>query len=439
MRAQDVLWLGLKELREKKVRTSLTIVMVVIGVAAIIALVSQTEGISASVQASLQSLGPTSIILISSSSTGFTSADVARLSTLPNVSAVIPIVEGSAYVYSNGQNVSATLLGISPEGLQQLTGNLSLYQGTMYSDASTPSAVIGHSVAFPSILGGNIENVRVGQPVTVRLFGRAGSSYTLPTTGVLNAYGTSVLPIDTSVMVSLPEAQLLLHRSSYSLIVVKANSLGSVNALATLLGDVYGNGARIITTQELLQTVSSIIGSITTLLAIIAGISLAVAAIGIMNVMLISVYERTHEIGIMKSLGFKARHILLIFIFQALIIGAVGGVLGIGAGIGASYALSAGISASQSAPQANATAPAAGAQRTTAGGARGGAFFAAGGGGGGPPSGGSRFSSLSYHPVFDISTILLALFVAVLVSVIAGLYPAWRASKMEPIDALRQL
>jgi putative ABC transport system permease protein len=143
--------------------------------------------------------------------------------------------------------------------------------------------------------------------------------------------------------------------------------------------------------------------------------------------MLIAVYERTHEIGIMKSVGFKNQNILMIFLFQAIIIGLVGGAVGIAVGAGGSYGLSAVLGGGRSI--------------STGGGASSGGGFRSSGsaGGGSSLSPTATTSSISFKPVFPITTIVSALLIAVIVSVIAGIYPAWRASKMEPIDALRQL
>ncbi len=430
MNAKDIFWLGYKDLSEKKIRTALTIVMVMIGIAAIIALVSQTTGISSSISSSLSSLGPTTIILVSSKPTGFSPADAARLAALPNVSSVIPIVMGSGSVYANGQNISASLIGISAEGASELPGVSSLYSGTMYQDTPTPSSVIGYGIAFPTSLGGSKQNVQVGQAVTIKLQGGSGSSYTMPVTGIMTQSSTSLFNINTAVLVSLQEAQLLLHRQGYSVILLKASNTSTVTPLAGLLTNIYGTSATVTTTQQILQTVSSIVGAIGLFLGVVAGISLLVAAIGIMNIMLISVYERTHEIGIMKSLGFRKRHILFIFMMQAMIIGFLGGILGIIVGASASY----GLSALQHLSASNAT----NASSVSTSHAR----FQSGGGsafGGGGSSGGSSFSSLSYWPVFTPELIIEALAVAVIVSVIAGVYPAWRASNMQPIDALREL
>ena len=435
MNWRDVLKLSFKDLSEKRARTALTVIMVMIGVAAIIGLTSLTNGVSASISSELSSLGPTSILIMPTSSAGFTFVDTSLLQSLANVTAVVPVITGSVNVYSDGQNTSATLIGVQFEDLEQVE-NLSLLQGTFYQDTVDPAAVIGHTIAFPSS-STNREYAAVGQPITIKINSRGGATYTIPVVGVLNTFGSSIVPVDTAVFMSLPAAEAILQRTSFNEIIVKAKNVSSVAALSSEIGDIYGNKARIISTQELTTTVSSVTGSLGLLLGIIAGISLLVAAIGIMNIMLISVYERTHEIGIFKSIGFKNRDVLAIFLFQAVIIGFLGGVVGIGTGVAASYGITAGISVATSASSSSASTTSAfpGAP-TSASGARG---AAPGGAAFISSSTSSSSSSLSFSPVINLGTVLIALLVAVLVSMLAGIYPAWRASKLEPIDALRQL
>jgi len=438
MNIRDTFWLSFKQLNEKRVRTALTILMVVIGVASIVALTSQTEGVSQSIQTSLASLGPTSIIVTSSGGTVFTGADVARLSTLPNVSSATPILTGQATLLINGNTTSATVIGVTTQGLQTLLGgNVTLYQGSIYEDTVSPLTVLGHSLAFSSTTKKQL--IQVGQTATLEISsGRSNSKTAIPIGGILESHGTSIISIDTGVIISMPAAEVLLHKSSFNEILIKANNAKNVTVLSNLITTIYGSNARVLDTQQLAATVTSIIGSITTLLLIIAGVSLFVASIGIMNVMLMAVLERTHEVGIMKSVGFKSRNILTIFLFQALIIGFIGGMVGIVAGAGASYSLSFIISYSSSSSTTSTTS--ASASSSSAGAS---SFGPPEGGGsfGGSPTGSSSsgLSSLSYSPVISISIIAEAMLVAVAVSAIAGLYPAWRASRMEPIEALRQL
>ena len=427
MNAKDIFWLGYNDLGEKKVRTALTVIMVMIGVASIIALTSLTAGIGASIQTSLSALGPTSIIVSSVRSSGFTYYDTALLSTFPNVSTVIPILQGSGTVVAGSENVSATIEGISPEDLGTLLGeNVSIYQGSMYPDTASPDALFSKSLAFPASSGGK-QSIFTGTPVTLKLQeGRNSGSTLVSASGIINVASSPLVPADLVVM-SLPAAQLLLHTDSFNVIMVKAKNESSVTPLSNLISQVYGDNARILNVQQIAATASSIIGAITTLFAIVAGISLMVAAIGIMNVMLMAVMERTREIGIMKSVGFKSRDVLSIFIVQAMLIGLVGGIMGIMVGAGVSYLLAGAASAPH--PVSNSS------------GAAGSASFRSGGGfgGGSSSASGSPSGSFSFTPLITPTAIAEALFAAVAVSVIAGIYPAWRASRMQPIDALRSL
>lgn len=224
---------------------------------------------------------------------------------------------------------------------------------------------------------------------------------------------------------------------SFNEMLIKAKDTGSVSSLASLVTTIYGNKARVMDTEQLASTAASIIGAISLLFTAIAGVSLLVAAVGIMNVMLMAVTERVHEIGIFKAVGFENRMVLMIFLFQALIIGFIGGIIGLGVGAGAAYSLSSVLS-SRSATGTT------GAPTTTASSSSGfsrtgGSAGLAAGGGGRAATTGAATSSISIHPVFTLGVISEAIIIAVLVSVLAGVYPAWKASKMEPIDALRQL
>jgi putative ABC transport system permease protein len=425
LRAYDIVTLGFKPLTERKTRAALTILMVVVGIASIIALTSQTAGIQSSITSALQTLGPTTI-LVSPRAGGtagteqLTQADVAQISSVPGVEAVIPIVTAAVSMLSNGQQVDVTVIGVSSSGLTNLLGRVNLLAGSVYPDSDVPLAVVGHDVAFPS--SGPPQFTAIGQPMVLTQQLPTGTkTVTLEVQGILASSGsTPIVPVDTSVFVPIQAALSLFNRHAYSMILVQATSLDEVSRVADLLTQLYGNNASVTTLQQIAQTVSSVLGQIGILLGLIAGISLTVAGIGIMNIMLISVYERTREIGILKAVGFGDLNILEIFLSEALTIGVIGAVVGLTAGAGASYLLAAFFVLSFRG------------QRQAVGRAN----VGSGGFGAGLQGQGGGFS-LSYTPVITPDIVIISLVLAILVSAAAGIYPAWRAARMEPIKALR--
>ncbi|HYC12043.1 MAG TPA: FtsX-like permease family protein [Nitrososphaerales archaeon] len=427
MRFQDVIQMGYKPLVERKVRAALTILMVLVGVASIIALTSQTAGISSSISTALASLGPTTILVTPTTGASgvhlLTQADITEISSLPGVSNVIPVVTDSVLIQGSGQPVQAGIIGVDPTGLKTLVGNVNLLSGSVYPQANVPDALVGYSISHPT--SGVSPASSVGQPLVLTTPGTGGKTFTVQVGGLLASSGsTPIIPVDTSIFLPLQGAMSLLDLHSYSMLLVQAKDVGTVDSLTQILTDVYGNNARVTSLQQITQTVTSIIGQIGLLLGAVAGISLTVAGIGIMNIMLISVYERTREIGILKALGFKNRSVLSIFLSEALVIGVAGGIIGLFVGAGVSYLLAAALVASFSLSNGAAS------TTTTRGGF-------GGGGGGGFGSGGGSSLALAYSPIITPDIVVISLVIAVIVSVIAGLYPAWQAAKMEPIKALR--
>ena len=440
MKLTDTLELAFKALSQHKVRTALTILMVVIGITAIVALVSLTTGVQVSIEKSLESLGPTTIVVsYAGNQGGFSAADLALISSLPNVSSVTPMIRESATLTLNGQTSQVSLIGISKGNLLSIVNSTGFFSGSVYPNNETGIAVVGNGVAFSS---SGQQLLNLGSPIDLLVHGPSGgaTAVDLATDGILNSYGASLfLPVDSSIFISTQEAQLLFPNVGYSTFLVKAVSTNQVSSLSTEISDAFGKNVVVETTQQLAQTVSSIMSSITLLLLVITAISLLVAAVGIMNIMFVSVLERTKEIGILKTVGFSNTNILLSFVFEAFIIGLVGGLVGIGAGIGASqfvHVLAGYTSGSSiSAPS--------GANSSSFSGGSSGAFAnsrSQSAGFGSPSSSSSTSSSSilsSFSPVFTPELLLLALFVAISVSVAAGLYPAIKASRMQPIEAIR--
>jgi len=411
MKLSDTLWLGSKGLRERKVRATITIISVVISVASIIGLVSQTAGIQESIVGALQGLGPTTL-LITPQSVQLTQSDISKILSIPNVQTVIPLVTARMTITQSAQNVPLTLIGVDSEGLQSLLGQVTLVGGQVYPPTSAPLAVVGNSLAFPVALG-QAQAIYVGEQLILQQqFGQSSRKFDVQVIGLLDKYSANpFVPADNSVFLPLDASMRLLNRHNYDLLLVRATNVDSVSGVSQFLTEVYGTSAQIQTVQAITQTVSSVIGQFGILLGAIAAISLTVAGLGIMNIMLVSVFERTKEIGILKAIGFKDREILSLFLSEAAIVGVAGGIIGLLAGWGVSNLLPLVFEGLLSG-RGSAQAP-----------ARGG--------------GGMAFAIPSYSPVITPDIVSISFIIALLVSVAAGLYPALRAARMHPIKALR--
>ncbi|MCJ7770851.1 ABC transporter permease [Candidatus Bathyarchaeota archaeon] len=407
MRPQDIFSLAFKGLKERRVRAILSILSVVVGVAAILALVSQTQGIQESVINSLQTLGPTSILLTPRTS-ALTQTDVAKILSVGGVEQVIPMVSDRWNVIQAGVTTSASVMGVSSEGMKTLIGEIRLVEGSIYPPTTAPLAVLGYNLAFPTSQGGQ-QVAYSGQPLILeRRVGTTTRRTTVQVVGILEKYGsTPYLSTDDSVFLPLDAAMTLSNRKAFNLMLVKALDVDNVQVVTTSLTSIYGNSLQVQSIQQISQTVSQIIGQFSILLGTVAAISLSVASLGIMNIMLVSVYERMREIGILKSVGFRDRDILSMFLSEAVIIGFLGGFIGLLAGYGLSNILPVLVTN----------------------------LFRPGGSGG--QIGFVQLQSFSYTPVISPEIVTLALAVAIVVSIVAGMYPAWRASKMEPIKALK--
>jgi putative ABC transport system permease protein len=423
MRATDVLWLGFKGFRERKLRAAITILSVVIGVASIIALVSQTTGIQTSIVGELQSLGPTSIIIIGGR-TQLTQADVANIQTLPYVQTVIPMISSQFTLTESGTPTTVSVIGVDSQNILSLLGSIKLADGDLYPAVTVPLAVVGHNIAFPT---GGSQSAYIGQPlILTQQSGQSSRAITMQVVGLLDQYGaSSFINPDSSIFIPINAMMNILNRKTYTQLLVKAVDVNHVTDVQQLLTNIYGNSVTILSIESISSSVSSITGLLGVLLGAIAAISLSVAGLGIMNIQLVSVFERIHEIGIMKAIGFKDRNILTLFLSESAIVGILGGILGIIVGAGVSAIIPILLSALLSSSNIGQNTGATGGRTTSAGGG----FGGFGGGFGG--------TSFSYTPVITPDIVFISLLIAISVSIIAGLYPAWRASRMEPIKALR--
>ncbi len=409
----DILWLSYKGLISRKIIAILAIISVVIGVASVTTLVAFTQGVGQSILSVVESLGPKTILILPSRGSLLTQATVATIESLPGVEAVYGVVSGFGTINVEGQPIDVTIIGVN--NLSAILGQVLLESGSTYPPITSPEAVIGSEVANP------VPGVyfSVGSEITIQI--SRGNSVNLEVVGILSPSGANPLSnSETSIFIPLGEAMAILNKTSYNELIVEAQSVNDVNTIATIIEDIYGNQLNVVTVEQLINTVSTITSGFSFLLITVASISLFVGAVGIMAIMLSRVYQRIREIGIMKTLGLTTRDVLLVFMSEAGIIGVIGGLIGIVAGLISTSFVD--ILSSISSQSSN---------NISESGFRGSfaALFS---------RGRATGQLLSFKPIISVEAIVIALIVAIAVSLIAGLYPAWKASKLTVIDAIRR-
>jgi putative ABC transport system permease protein len=350
VRAVDLLGFATRALRGHRVRTAMSLLGVSIGVAAVIALTALGEGARLYVVGQFESIGTNLLIVLpgKTETTGampgfggvpndLTIADAeAVVRTIPEIERGSPIAIGTETVAHGERRRQVAVVGTTHEMLD--LRRLSLAQGRFLPplewDRGSPVAVLGTKLAselFPgeSPLGGV---VRIGE-------------WRMRVVGVLAPRGEQLgLDMDDVVLVPVAIAMKMLNRSSLFRVLLQVRSPAELERAKTkvtrLLTERHGEeDVTCITQDAVLTAFNSILGALTMALGGIAAISLAVAGVGIMNVMLVSVSERTREVGLLKALGAGRRQILSLFLTEAILISTAGGILGLALGWGAVRAL----------------------------------------------------------------------------------------------------
>ena len=264
MRLTDVLVLAWRQLKERKLRTILTVLAVAVGVTTILALSAQVEGVKVSIIESLGRLGPETILVTQRGRMPITDADVARLLSLEGISKVIPILTTSGRISTINENVN--LVGIGSTDIGSFLGDIRLLQGNLYPDVPAPQAIVGNSIAFDQA---GSSRYSAGQPILIQLGQR---QIMLTVVGVLDSYGASLMiQPDRAIFVPIEYTKNLIRSGGYSLLVVKAVNAESVDQIIELLGFVFGDRVSINTIKQITQTVVSVVGQINMLLIAIAG------------------------------------------------------------------------------------------------------------------------------------------------------------------------
>lgn len=397
---KETLW----SLSGNKVRSILTILGIVIGIASVITMIAIGQGAKDSIQSSIQSSGSNLITIgsgaqrVSMVSGGMGSAKSltqedadAIYEEVSGINAVASVISGRYQVVAKGNNTNTQILGTVAEYAK--ARNISIDEGIFISDQQSKTmekvAVIGPSVK-ETLFGEDAANI-VGQTIKIK-------GFNFKVIGVTTAKGgTGFDNSDDMIYIPLGTMQKLLAGTKYlSNIYISAQNESEMtyiqNEITSLL--LYRHGISdetnadfsILNQSDLVDTASTTANTLTVLLASIAGISLLVGGIGIMNMMLTSVTERTREIGLRKAIGAKKKDIIAQFLAEAIFLTFIGGIIGILLGFAASLLV-------------------------------------------------AKFSS--YNTSVSIESIFLAFGVSAFVGIVFGYYPAKRASSLNPIEALR--
>ena len=400
MRYLELVQLAVSRLAAARLRAVLTMLGVIIGVGSIVALVSVAQGATSGITDRIENLG-TNLLTVqpgsltsgfvrqgAGSATTLTLGNSEAIASLADVAAVAPQVSAQAVVVAGDKNTTTSVVGTTADYLAVRT--YEIWQGSFLTDVANQEslrvAVLGSTTADDLGLDEN----SVGREILV-----GGIPFCV--VGILQSKGSSGIGSqDDQVLVPIATAQRYFVSGttvrSIAVSVASADQIALTKArLRALLQERHGTSGtdddfNISDQAQLLDTFSSVTGLLTLLLAGIASISLVVGGIGIMNIMLVSVRERTREIGIRKAIGARGSDILLQFLVEALVLSLLGGLIGIVLGVAASAVIAA----------------------------------IAGWG-------------FSFSPI----TVVVAVGFSLAVGVVFGVWPARQAARLDPITALR--
>lgn len=380
--------MAFKSVWSNKLRTALSMLGILIGVATVIALVGMGQGSQKEVEDQVASLGTNSLsvtITGRGTATSLSLEDALALAAIDNIEAVSPTVSGSATVKYGKTSTNVTVEGIT--GHYETVNDFSVQSGRYIApiDIRNTQKVALIGVDTATELFGSDDPV--GEVLIVN-----GSRFTI--VGLLEAKGSTLTGSnDEKILIPITTAQKMFDSVGVRSINVKVEDLDrmdrAVSALeASLLETFRGDDSsyRVFNQEDAVETLNAVNETMNTMLLYVAAITLFVGGIGVMNIMLVSVTERTREIGIRKSLGAKRRDILFQFLVEAVVISGMGGALGIGAGYLGSYFIGIANRTDTSVP-------------------------------------------------FD--TVMIAFAFSAFVGVLFGLFPANKASRLKPVDALR--
>ncbi len=395
---------ALTALRANLLRTLLTMLGIIIGIASVIMIISLGEGATKSISNQISSFGTNTIIVIPGSEEQGSGAQfsdtqslsledaeaIANAALIQNVELVAPAVQKPTQASANGQSKNVMVAGVGADYFTIQSFNID--QGEFFTkdqdDSLARVAVLGSEVAR-DLFGEGAEPVGESIKIDNRSFRIIGVLQEKDSSGFQNPNTGVYIPVNTAMKVVLGQDHVSVIMAQAKEADLIDQTVEDITALLVDRHNIEDGKAKdftVTSSKEALETLGTITGLLTGLLAGIAGISLVVGGIGIMNIMLVTVTERTKEIGLLKAIGARQKDILTQFLIESIVLTLVGGAIGMAIGILLSFLI-------------------------------------------------TSVANLPF--VISISAILLAVGVSSGVGLVFGYYPAKRAAQLSPIDALR--
>jgi len=412
-----------QNMKQRRFRTSLTTLGVVIGITAIIGLASLGEGFRVTIKEQMEQGFELNVLtvmsggLLTGESGYFADGDVQNMSKIDGVSVVAPLVQrvrGIKLYNASAEVTPLALLGVNfTEFWKIYPDRLVFENGSLPQSPKNNTVVIGYNIAHPKanqIFAYPNENTTM-QITFYNQSRPVSANYTVNVAGTLGKSGAAgFINFDDALLISLEAAKEIFNTENSDMVFVRISNPGRSDSIAKEIKDLFPpETVRVLVPAAFLEQVETILNMLQIFLTAIASIALLVAGLGIMNIMTVSVMERTREIGILKAIGARSRTILTMFLTEATLIGLLGGITGLPLGYTIAQVMGRFLFrySSQVTPE-----------RSIITGAR-------------------------THPLTEVSPILtpewvvIAIVFAVGVSVIFGWYPAHKAAKLDPVKALR--